>query len=164
MATTEELAALRAEITAQRTPLPRPPDREDLVVHEDDLLWFESAHNPARLAPVIGTGMKTFELFVQEFEPGSTSDMQRHHHEAVHVVLSGSGFSEIGARRHPWKQGEFICVPPMMWHRHYNGSETEPARMLIVENSKILESLGLNFRESVGLLTWAELQEKGLDR
>jgi hypothetical protein len=47
-----------------------------------------------------------------------------------------------------------------MWHRHYNGSQTEPARMLIIENSKILEALGMNYRESVGLVTWAELQEK----
>jgi gentisate 1,2-dioxygenase len=86
--------------------------------------------------------------------------MQRHYHEAVHYVLAGQGYSEIGDRRHDWAQGDFVCVPPMMWHRHYNGSETAPVRMLIIENSKILEALGINFRDSVGLLTWDELQEK----
>jgi quercetin dioxygenase-like cupin family protein len=160
----EELAAFRAQVAAQRTSLPRPPEHKDLVIGEDDLLWFESAHNPSRLAPVLRTGMRSFELFVQEFEPGGTSDMQRHHHEAVHVVLFGEGYSEIGDGRYPWRQGDFVCVPPMMWHRHYNGSDTEPARMLIIENSKLLEALGMNFRESVGLLTWAQLQAGGGDR
>lgn len=156
----EELAEFRAAIAVQRQPLPRPPENPELVVHEKDLLWFDSAHNPAKLAPVLGTPIKAFELFLQEFQPGSASDMQRHHHEAVHYVLAGSGYSEIGDRSYPWAQGDFVCVPPMMWHRHYNGSQTEPARMLIIENSKILEALGMNYRESVGLVTWAELQEK----
>jgi gentisate 1,2-dioxygenase len=86
--------------------------------------------------------------------------MQRHHHEAVHFVLSGSGYSEIGDKRYPWAAGDFISVPPMMWHRHYNGSETEPVRMLIIENSKLLEALGLNYRTSVGLKTWADLADQ----
>jgi hypothetical protein len=47
-----------------------------------------------------------------------------------------------------------------MWHRHYNGSETEPVRMLIIENSKLLEALGLNYRTSVGLKSWAEIADQ----
>ena len=156
----EEMAQFRNEIKAQRTPLPRPPKTTDMVVHAQDLQWYEPADNPARLAPVLGTHMKTFELFVQEFKPGGASDMQRHHHEAVHYVVSGQGYSEIGEGSYAWAEGDFVCVPPMMWHRHYNGSATEPVRMLIIENSKILESLGMNFRDSAGLLTWNELQEK----
>jgi quercetin dioxygenase-like cupin family protein len=155
-----ELAALRAQIRVQREPLPRPPDDPDLVVHEKDLIWYEPADNPARLAPVLGTSIRSFEMFLQEFVPGGSSDMQRHHHEAVHYVLAGHGYSEIGDSRHDWAQGDFVCVPPMMWHRHYNGSETESVRMLIIENSKILEALGMNFRDSAGLMTWDELQRK----
>lgn len=156
----ERLAEFRAQVKAQRTPLPRPPENPELVVREEDLVWFEPADNPARLAPVLGTPIKSFEMFLQEFVPGGTSDMQRHHHEAVHYVLEGRGHSEIGDRSYPWAKGDFVCVPPMMWHRHYNDSATEPVRMLIIENSKLLEGLGLNFRDSVGLLTWDELQKK----
>jgi quercetin dioxygenase-like cupin family protein len=155
-----ELAELRATIRRQRDPLPRPPENPELVVHESDLIWYEPADNPARLAPVLGTPIKAFEMFLQEFVPGGSSDMQRHHHEAVHYVLAGSGYSEIGDRRHDWAQGDFVCVPPMMWHRHYNGSETEPVRMLIIENSRLLESLGLNYRDSVGLMTADELRKR----
>lgn len=153
----EELATLRARIQVQRDQLPRPPEDRELVVREKDLIWYEPADNPARLAKVLGTPMKTFELFLQEFVPGGSSDMQRHHHEAVHYVLAGHGYSEIGDRRHDWAEGDFVCVPPMMWHRHYNGSETEPVRMLIIENSKILEAMGMTFRDSAGLVTWDEL-------
>ncbi|MFI5960341.1 cupin domain-containing protein [Cryptosporangium sp. NPDC051539] len=155
-----ELAELRAQIKVQREPLPRPPENLELVVREKDLSWYTPADNPARLAPVVGTPIKAFELWLQEFVPGGSSDMQRHHHEAVHYVITGQGYSEIGDRRYDWTQGDFVCVPPMMWHRHYNGSGTEPVRMLIIENSKLLEALGLNFRDSVGLLTWDELQTK----
>jgi quercetin dioxygenase-like cupin family protein len=153
----EALEQFRAQVKAQREPLPRPPESDHLVIHEKDLLWFSSAHNPARLAPVLDAPMKTFELFLQEFPAGGSSDMQRHHHEAVHYVIAGSGYSEIGDQRHDWAQGDFVCVPPMMWHRHYNGSTTEGAKMLIIENSTLLEHLGLNFRDSAGLLTLAEL-------
>lgn len=157
----DRLAQFRAEIREQREPLPRSVGDVDLVVHEADLVWFDSAHNPARLAPVLASPMRTFELFLQEFAPGSASDMQRHHHEAVHYVLAGEGYSEIGEKSYPWTKGDFICVPPMMWHRHYNRSSTEPARMLIIENSRLLQSLGLNFRDSVGLMTYDELSRSG---
>jgi quercetin dioxygenase-like cupin family protein len=160
----DPLAEFRATVRAQRAPLPRPPGSDGLVVHEEDLVWFDSAHNPARLAPVLGAPVRSFEMFLQEFVPGGSSDMQRHHHEAVHYVLSGRGHSEIGDGRYPWKTGDFVCVPPMMWHRHYNGSDTEGVRMLIIENSRLLESLGLNFRDSAGLLTWAQLVASGRDK
>lgn len=156
----EALAELRARIKEQRTPLPRPPETDDLVVREQDLAWYGPVDNPTRLAPVLGTPIKSFELFVQDFAPGGSTDMQRHHHEAVHYVLSGSGYSEIGDRRYDWARGDFVSVPPMMWHRHYNGSDSEGVRMLIIENSRLLESLGLNFRDSAGLLTASELTER----
>lgn len=155
----EALEAFRQRVSKQRTPLPRLPETDQLIVREQDLIWYEPKDNPARLAPVLSAPMKSFELFLQEFVPGGASDMQRHHHEAVHYVISGHGYSEIGDRRYDWDQGDFVCVPPMMWHRHYNGSETEPVRMLLVENSRLLESLGLNFRESAGLITFEELSK-----
>jgi quercetin dioxygenase-like cupin family protein len=155
----EALAAFRAAIAVQRTPLPRPPADTEPVIHGSDLPWYTPADNSARLAPVLGTPIKTFELFLQEFPPGATSDMQRHHHEAVHYIIAGQGSSQIGDQRYPWSQGDFVCIPPLMWHRHYNGSPTESVRMLLIENTKLLEALGMNYRESVGLLDWEELPE-----
>jgi quercetin dioxygenase-like cupin family protein len=151
------LAHFLGRVDEHHRPLPREVAQHDLVVHEKDLEWFAPPENPARLAPVLGSPMKSFELFLQEYGPGGTSDMQRHHHEAVHYVISGIGHSEIGQGSYPWAKGDFVCVPPMAWHRHYNDSDTEPVRMLLIENTRLLESLGLNFRESAGMKTLADL-------
>ena len=154
---TDDLDGFRQEIKAQRTPLPRGNDDANLVVRGAELQWYTPAGtNPSRLAPVLGSPMRTFELFMQELPPGVASDMQQHHHEAVHCVLSGHGYSEIGDRTVEWGVGDFVCVPPMEWHRHYNGSDSEPVRMLLVENSRLLDALGLNYRTSAGFVTREE--------
>lgn len=155
----DALQAFREQVARQREPLPREHDTATLVIHERDLTWYQpKGTNPSHLAPVLGLPMRSFEMFLQEMPPAGSSDMQQHHHEAVHVVLSGHGWSEIGDGRYEWSAGDFVSVPPMMWHRHYNGSDTESVRMLLVENSKLLEGLGLNYRASAGLVTGDELR------
>lgn len=153
----EELQAFRQAINSQRIPLPRGNENVNLVVRGSDVPWYSpKGTNPSRLGPVLGLPVRSFEIFMQEMPPGGTSDMQQHHHEAVHCVLSGHGFSEIGGKTVEWEAGDFIAVPPMEWHRHYNSSSTAPVRMLLVENSKLLEALGLNYRASAGLVTHEE--------
>lgn len=155
----EDLKKFREDIAEQRRPLPRGNDDLDLVVRAEDVPWYTpKGTNPTALGPVLGLPTRSFEIFMQEMPAGGTSDMQQHHHEAVHCILSGHGYSEIGGRRWEWKAGDFVAVPPMEWHRHYNGSATEPVRMLLVENSRLLDALGLNYRASAGLITWDEMQ------
>lgn len=162
MAESESLEQFRREIAEQRRPLPRPPTNATYVKRGADIEWYTpKGTNPTNLGPVLGLPIASFELFLQEMPPGGTSDMQRHHHEAVHCILAGTGYSEIGDERYEWAAGDFVCVPPMVWHRHYNASDTEPVRMLLVENSKLLDSLGLNYRASAGLVTYSELQARG---
>jgi len=160
----EKLAEFRKVITEQRKPLPRVPedDWEHVVVHADEIPWYSPGKetNPSRLGPVLQLPVKSFEIFLQEIEAGTASDMQRHHHESVHYVMSGTGYSEIGDKTYHWSTGDFVYTPPMVWHRHYNGSQEEPVRMFLVENSKLLETFGLNFRESEGSIDYAELQER----
>lgn len=157
-----DLDEFRAEIAQQRQPLPRGNDDARMVIRGDDVEWYTpQGTNPSRLAPVLGTPINTFELFMQEIPAGGSSDMQQHHHEAVHCVISGSGYSEIGPKRWEWGPGDFICVPPLEWHRHYNASETEPVRMLLVENTRLLSALGLNYRTSEGFVTYDELVAAG---
>lgn len=161
---TETLAQFRKTIAEQRIPLPRVQEDEwdHMVVHADEIPWYSPGKetNPSRLGPVLQLPVKSFEIFLQEIEAGSASDMQRHHHESVHYVMSGKGYSEIGNKAYHWSMGDFIYTPPMVWHRHYNGSQEEPVRMFLVENSKLLEYLGLNYRESEGSIGYTELQER----
>jgi mannose-6-phosphate isomerase-like protein (cupin superfamily) len=76
-------------------------------------------------------------------------------HEAVHYLRSGHGYSEIGGARHNWRSGDFIYTPPWTIYRHYN-INAEPAELIIIENSKLLEALGLHERESFGLVSYAD--------
>ena len=149
------------EIRHQRRPVGRREhwDEKSLVIRGSSLKWFDggSLGNPSKIAPVLDLPVKSFEVFIQEIPAGGASDMQRHQHETVHIVTSGSGYSEIGGRSLSWGEGDFIYTPPMVWHRHYNGDPQNPVRMIGIENSRLLDHLLLNYRESRGEISWAEL-------
>jgi gentisate 1,2-dioxygenase len=95
------------------------------------------------------------EFYVQELDPGTAGDLQRHRHESVHFVIEGDGYSEIGPRTERWSAGDLIYTPPWVWHRHYNDGATT-VRMLLVENSRLLAGLGLGERESAGEVSYEQ--------
>ena len=142
-----------------------PMRSKPLVQKASDLHWYEPAElkNPSRIAMLGDLPTITFELFVQEIEPGGSSDMQRHHHETVHYVISGDGYSEIEDETVQWSTGDAVYTPPWTWHRHYNGSTEAPVRMLGIENSRLLEVLGLNRRVSAGLASMDEARQQVQD-
>lgn len=136
-----------------------PPGRgRPLVVHADELqpLPAGQVHNPSALSVVGGLPTTTFELFRQEIPAGLSSDMQRHHHETVHFVISGDGHSEIEDETVSWGTGAFIYTPPWTWHRHHNDSPDTPVHFLTIENSRLLGVLGVNRRQSAGMVSMAE--------
>lgn len=139
-------------------------DREmpdQLVVSLSAAAWIpqDKIPNPSRIAPLLGLSTRTFDLLVQEIPVGAATDMHRHAHEAVHVVLDGSGYSEIGPRRCAWQQGDLVHTPVWAWHRHYN-TGAMPVRMLIIEGARLLQSLGLHERETAGLIDYQQLSTR----
>lgn len=136
----------------------RPGGARPLVVHADELvpLPADQVHNPTSLSVAGTLPTSTFELFRQTIPPGLSSDMQRHHHETVHFVIAGEGRSEIEDEVVRWSTGSFVYTPPWTWHRHYNDSPTAPVEFLTIENSRLLGALGVNRRQSAGLVTVAE--------
>ena len=132
-----------------------------LVSSSADAHWLDRAMtgNPSRIGVLLEVPSRTMEFYVQEMPVGSAGDLQRHRHESVHYVIDGHGHSEIGPRTVGWARGDLIYTPPWVWHRHYNdGAET--ARMLLVENSRLLESLGLNERESAGEVSYDDFVQR----
>jgi quercetin dioxygenase-like cupin family protein len=132
----------------------RPDPARPLVVKAGDLapLPADSTHTPASLEVAGALPTRTFEIFRQVIHPGGSSDMQRHHHETVHYVIAGAGSSDIEDARVTWSQGDFIYTPPWTWHRHYNSSDTENVEFLTIENSRLLGLLGVNRRQSAGMV------------
>lgn len=136
------------------------PEREipaSLVTSPGSARWIdpEMTHNPSRIGVLLDVPSRSMEFFLQELPPGTAGDLQRHRHESVHVVLAGEGRSEIGPEVVRWTAGDLVYTPPWVWHRHYNDGE-ERVRMLLVENSRLLEPLGLNQRESAGEVSYEE--------
>ena len=140
----------------------RPGTARPAVVHAAELetLPADQVHNPTTLAIAGRLPAVTFELFRQTIPPGMSSDMQRHYHETVHYVISGRGHSDIEDDAAAWATGDFIYTPPWTWHRHYNDSDGEPAEFLTIENSRLLQALGIARRQSAGLCTVAEARAR----
>ncbi|MEA5367314.1 cupin domain-containing protein [Amycolatopsis sp., V23-08] len=144
----------------------RPGEQRPLVVHDEDLVEIPpgSVPNPTSLRVAGTLPTTTFELFRQVIPAGESSDMQRHHHETVHFVIAGDGFTEIESGDDVeivgWTAGSFVYTPPWTWHRHYNDSSGHPVEFLTIENSRLLGLFGLGRRESAGLATMAEVRKR----
>jgi|SRR5271170_2191254 len=140
----------------------RPGTARPAVVRAAELetLPAGQVQNPTTLAIAGLLPTVTFELLRQTIPPGQSSDMQRHYHETVHYVIAGYGHSDIEDDTEAWAAGDFIYTPPWTWHRHYNDSAGEPAEFLTIENSRLLQALGVARRQSAGLCTVAEARAR----
>lgn len=132
-----------------------------LVCSTTDAQWLDPAltGNPTRIGVLLDVPSRTMEFFVQEIEPGTAGDLQRHRHESVHFVTEGEGWSEIGPRIVRWTRGDLIYTPAWVWHRHYNDGDTL-VRMLLMESSRLLDALGINERESAGEVSYEDFAER----
>ncbi len=140
----------------------KPGAGRPLVVHAGELqpLPVDQVHNPSELAIAGTLPTATFEIFRQRIPAGESSDMQRHHHETVHAVIAGRGHSEIEDEVVEWAAGDFVYTPPWTWHRHHNDSAEDPVDFLTIENSRLVEVLGLTRRQSAGAATLAEARAR----
>ena len=140
----------------------RPSEARPIVVHADELEPLPAAkvHNPTALSIAGRLPTASFEIFRQTIPPGLSSDMQRHYHETVHFVISGTGHSEVEDEVAAWSTGDFVYTPPWTWHRHYNDSTEHPVEFLTIENSRLLAVLGVERRQSAGLVTVAEARAR----
>jgi len=60
------------------------------------------------------------DLVAQEIGPGERSGEHRHIFEELMLVIKGRGYDLHEGTRHPWGEGDLICVPPMIIHQHVN--------------------------------------------
>lgn len=139
-----------------------PGEARPFVVHADELeaLPEGRVHNPSALSIAGRLPTVTFEIFRQQIPAGTSSDMQRHHHETVHFVISGHGHTELEDETEAWATGDFIYTPPWTWHRHYNDSSDASVEFLTIENSRLLGLLGLGRRQSAGLVSVDEARRQ----
>ncbi len=60
------------------------------------------------------------DVMAQEIAPSERSGEHRHIFEELLLVVRGCGHDLHEGTKHPWEEGDLICVPPMIAHQHVN--------------------------------------------
>ncbi len=71
----------------------------------------------SRWTEVAASGL---DVMAQEIAPGERSGAHRHIFEELLLVVKGHGYDLHDGTKHPWQEGDLICVPPMIVHQHVN--------------------------------------------
>lgn len=98
------------------------------------------------------TGGHTFPTLscgIQMLRPGERTKGHRHTSSACYHVVSGSGSTYVGEEILNWEAGDCFVVPPWFWHRHANGTRAEEAILFSINDSPLLESLGMHREEAL---------------
>ncbi|MEE8517788.1 MAG: cupin domain-containing protein, partial [Dehalococcoidia bacterium] len=82
---------------------------------------------------------ETNNLQIVEIPPGGQLKPEHHMYDAVMYVLSGRGASTIWQEGEPkahveWQEGSLLGIPLNAWHEEFNGSGTEPCRVVFGTN------------------------------
>lgn len=104
--------------------------------------------NKTLLKPGMGL-MQTLQASFEELAPGGKSQNHGHQNSAMLYVLNGRGYEINDGERVDWKAGDLVIVPPGTVHQHFNASDTEPARVLIIKTKPLYNFANLNFQEFV---------------
>jgi mannose-6-phosphate isomerase-like protein (cupin superfamily) len=93
------------------------------------ILWFLHPQHPP-----LETGLRMYEIYLQELPPGGRSGKHFHVGEEVHYIIEGEGYEEINGRRWDWGKNDVVAIPILSTHQSFNSSATHPARFLAVKS------------------------------
>jgi quercetin dioxygenase-like cupin family protein len=99
--------------------------------------WFHLAEN------------RNLDAHVAELPPGGASVRHRHTTEAYLYIVRGRGFSIVNFEDDPqeridWEEGTLLSPPVWAWHQHFNLSDTEPARYLAIQDTRLKRHLRMH--------------------
>jgi gentisate 1,2-dioxygenase len=96
-----------------------------------------------------GPVMPTMSCKVQLLRPGERTSAHRHTGSAVYHVVEGEGETIIDGQRFTWSKGGIIAQPSWTLHEHANTSRTRDAVLFSINDSPVLEALGLYYEEGL---------------
>ncbi len=78
-------------------------------------------------------------LQIVEIPPGGSLKPEHHMYDSIMYVMAGSGATSIWQEGEPkrtveWHEGSLLAIPLNAWHEEFNGSGTQPCRMLFCTN------------------------------
>ncbi|HVO94018.1 MAG TPA: cupin domain-containing protein, partial [Terriglobales bacterium] len=96
-----------------------------------------------------GPVMPTMDCCIQLLRPGEQTTAHRHTGSAIYYVAKGAGRTIIDGQCFNWRQGDIIALPPWALHEHANGSSQNDAVLFSIQDSPVLNALGLYREEAL---------------
>ena len=92
---------------------------------------------------------QTFHMHLEEYGPGGKSQKHGHVNEAAFYILDGKGYEIHDNIRYDWEAGDVAIVHNNCVHQHFNASETEPARALVIKTKPMFMFMNMLFQKTV---------------
>jgi gentisate 1,2-dioxygenase len=96
-----------------------------------------------------GPVLPTMACWAQLLRPGERTQAHRHTGSAVYHVVQGEGATIIDGQRFVWNKGDIVALPPWALHEHANTSESKDAVLFSIQDTPVLEALGLHYEETL---------------
>ena len=93
--------------------------------------------------------MPTMACWAQMLRAGERTKAHRHTGSAVYHVVQGEGATVIDGKRFVWSKGDIIALPPWALHEHANTSAKEDAVLFSIQDTPVLQALGLYYEEAL---------------
>ena len=90
--------------------------------------WHKSVIDPGKVDVT-----QMFHCHLDIYAPGARTQRHAHMNSAVFYILAGAGHDVHDGRRIDWKAGDAVIVEPGCVHQHFNDSDSEFARVLVVK-------------------------------
>jgi mannose-6-phosphate isomerase-like protein (cupin superfamily) len=92
---------------------------------------------------------QTFHLHLEEYGPGGRSQKHGHVNEAAFYILDGKGYEIHDGQRYDWQAGDIAIVHNNCVHQHFNASDTEPARALVIKTKPMFMFMNMLFQKQL---------------
>ncbi len=86
---------------------------------------------------------QTIQVHTVELTPGGANHGHGHQNEALFYILEGKGYEIHDGKRYDWEKDDVVIVHNDSVHRHYNASQTEWARCIVMKAKAAWMYLGL---------------------
>ncbi len=96
-----------------------------------------------------GPLLPTMACWSQLLRPGEATKAHRHTGSAVYHIVQGKGTTVIDGQRFTWSQGDIFALPPWAHHEHANNSKSEDAVLFSIQDTPVLQALGLYYEEEL---------------
>ena len=90
-----------------------------------------------------------FHLHLEEYGPGGRSQKHGHVNEAAFYILDGDGYEVHDGVRYDWTAGDVAIVHNNCVHQHFNASNTQPARALVIKTKPMYMFMNMLFQQQV---------------